>query len=256
MATKNKTKKVTSAKKSKTKTKAPKTLKAPKKTKATKSTKTDKADKAEKPSLESILLEAEEAFTNTVKRYYVLAQALMKAITYYGNAGKKAFTARFPLTDNAIRNLEYIGRGQLLPHFAMCSDRFVKGLVEMENSLSWQYKLLGSSKEGILNVRVNGKIIEKKFSDFVKDAEIDCILSIISESDIALTPKELAEKLKELQEEVRKRFPRKVRNPWEIKIKDKKAVIRFNQASFYTIEALEQLIADMRNAEKAQEATT
>ena len=80
-----------------------------------------KARKKSIPPLCDILDMADRAYTDLTRKYYHLGSAYVMAIDYYGTAGKKAFKARFLLTENALRNLELIGRNRLMPQFAMCS---------------------------------------------------------------------------------------------------------------------------------------
>lgn len=199
------------------------------------------------PTLESILNEADKAFTDVVKNYLRLGDALVKAITFYGAKGKRAFKTRFPLTDNALDHLELVGRGRLLPQFAMCSDRFVSGIVNISESLKWQYKLLGASKKGMIRIRTrNGKIVDAKFEDLRKK-EIDGVLSIISEEDKDLSPEELCDKIAQLNRQVVDNFEKGNKPLYVIKIdtKSSKTVVRFTKSHTYTRDEIKAILDKM-----------
>lgn len=199
------------------------------------------------PTLESILEEADTAFTDVVKNYLRLGESLVKAITFYGIKGKKAFKTRFPLTENALAHLEMVGRGRLLPQFAMCSDRFVSGIVNMAESLKWQYKLLGASKNGMIRIRTrNGEIVDAKFED-LRNKEIDGVLSIISEENKDLTPEELCEKIASLNQKVVDKFEKDNKPLYMIKIdvKSSKTVVRFIKSHTYTRDEIKAILAKM-----------
>lgn len=213
------------------------------------------------PTLESILNSADHAYTDLTKRYYVLGRAYVEAIDYYGAEGRRAFKTRFPLTDNALRNLELVGRGRLLPQFAMCSNRFTCGLVNMDNSMSWQCKLIGVSKNGVVRVKINDKIVDKKFTDFMKK-DVDAVLSIISSADKDLPIEELQKKVLNLRGEVRKKFKKNERDPYEITTQEgKKPFVKFYKAVPYTADDLLMLLeelerADASNASNASNASS
>lgn len=225
--------------------KSKKTSKSSSKSTVLKTNKSKKDKTENKPSLESILDDADRAFTDIVKKYMTLGETLVKAITYYGSAGKRAFKMRFPLTDNSLNNLELVGRGRLLPQFAMCSNRFVKGLVDMVDSLKWQYKLIGASKCGIIRVRINGNIINAKLTDLRSEKLVDGVLSIISDENKDLTPKQLCEKLMSLRKEVRANFNREVRPTFEIATVDGRKCIRFLKAKPFSADDLRKFIAKL-----------
>ena len=197
-----------------------------------------------RPTLESILDAADKAFTSLTRNYMALGEAYVQAITYYGSDGKRAFRTRFPFTDNALRNLEYVGRGRLLPQFAMCSDKFVGGLVNMEDSIKWQYKLLGASECGKLRIRVGDKIRDIPFEEF-KSGTTDAVLSLVSKENASLTPEQLRKKLTELDHEVRANFLRNKIPPYEIRILDGKKVVRFMKAGTYTADELKKILSKL-----------
>ena len=207
---------------------------------------------ADKPSLEEILNEAERAFTGVVRRYLELGVAYVKATTYYGSAGRKAFLVRFPLTDNALRNLELVGRGKLLPQFAMCSNRFTTGLANMVDSLMWQQKLLGISKGGTVRVKVGDKIVDKRWDEFIKNADIDGVLSILSEADKDMSEEELAEKLLKLKKTVRSKFVHTKKPAYLVTKNEVGTFVRFYKAKAYTAADLRR-IADEIDAAAAAE---
>lgn len=219
-----------------------------------KAAKCKKSKEPSQPTLESILAKADKAFTGVVIRYFELGQALVEAITYYGSEGRKAFRCRFPLTENTLKHLELVGRMRLLPHFALCSDRFVNGLVEMKDSTTWQYKLIGASSNGKIRVKVDGDIVDKSFTDFVKEKDVNCLLTILSDENKDLTLDELADKICNMYDEVRSKFVSKPRYPFEIKYTaGGKKVVRFYQVKSYTVDDLRAIIAKME-AEDTQEA--
>ena len=198
---------------------------------------------SEKPTLESILEEADRAFTDLSRNYLILGEAFVKAITFYGNEGKKAFRMRYPLTDNALRNLELVGRGRLLPAFAMCSDMFVSGLVNMNDSIKWQHKILGASECGKLRVRVNGRLTDIPFSEFRSGKAAKAVLTLVSKADENLTTDQLREKLANLDKEVRANFSRKPVRLYEIRIANGNKVVRFMKPHTYTAEELREILA-------------
>ena len=247
------TKKASSAKKAKAKTSIKEFTKSISKAaeKAVKSKKTKAVPTAaEKPSLSDIMAEAEKAFTGVVRRYLDLGLAYVKAITFYGAEGKKAFMTRFPLTDNALRNLELVGKGRLMPQFAMCSNRFTVGLANMANSMLWQQKLLGISKNGTVRVKVGDKVVDKPWTDFVKNSEIDEVLSILSEADKDLTQEQLADKLLKLKKKVRANFSHYKKSPYIVTANVTGAFARFYSSKPFTAEQLRK-IADEIDAEEA-----
>ena len=197
-----------------------------------------------RPTLESILKTADEAFTSLTRNYMKIGEAYVQAITYYGSDGKRAFRTRFPFTDNALRNLEYVGRGKLLPQFAMCSDKFVGGLVNMEDSIRWQYKLLGASECGKLRMRVGDKVRDVPFEEF-RSGTTDAVLSLVSKENESLTPEQLRKKLLELDREVRANFLRDKKPPYEIRVQDGKKVVRFMKARTYTAEELKKILTKL-----------
>lgn len=206
----------------------------------------------EKPTLEEILCEAEKAFTGVVRRYLELGIAYVKAITFYGVSGRKAFLSRFPLTDNALRNLELVGKGQLMPQFAMCSNRFTSGLVGMADSMLWQQKLLGITKNGTVRVKVGDKIVDRRWDEFLKNSEIDGVLSILAEADKDLTQDELAEKLLKLKKKARENFVHTKKPNYLITKNAVGTFVRFYKARAYTADDLRK-IADEIDAAAAAE---
>jgi hypothetical protein len=246
-----KVKKASSAKKAKAKTQINDFAKSISKAteKAVKAKKT-KAAPAEKPALEEILQEAEKAFTGVVRRYLDLGLAYVKAITFYGAEGKKAFLTRFPLTDNALRNLELVGKGRLMPQFAMCSNRFTVGLANMANSMLWQQKLLGISKNGTVRVKVGDNVVDKPWTDFVKNSDIDGVLSILAEADKDLTQEQLADKLLKLKKKVRANFSHYKKSPYVVTADTTGAYARFYSSKPFTAAQLRR-IADEIDAEEA-----
>ena len=242
-------KKTTSKKIGKASVMSTKPVKKPavKKTTAAESKKIQKEKSGDKrPTLESIIQSAEVAFTSLSRNYMLLGEAYVKAITYYGYDGKRAFRTRFPLTDNAFRNLELVGRGRLLPQFAMCSDKFVSGIVHMENSMAWQYKLLGASEFGKLRMRVGDTIRDVSFDEF-RSGTTDAVLSIISKENVGLTPDQLRQKLLNLNREVRSRFVKDNKPPFEIRMVEGKRVVRFMKAKTYSVEDLKKIIAKLES---------
>jgi len=201
------------------------------------------------PTLECILDSADKAYTDITRKYYVLGCAYVSAIDYYGATGRRAFKARFPLTDNALRNLELIGRGRLLPQFSMCSNRFTVGLVNIEDSLKWQYKLIGASSAGTVRIRKGDKIVDKKFSDFLAKEE-DAVLSIVSKADKDLSTEELAKKLYDLMGEVRTEMKKnhKPRPNYKIEEVDGEPVVRFFRAVSYTAEDLMKIVEELKSS--------
>ena len=202
------------------------------------------ASKDDKPSLEEILDSADRAFTDMVKRYYALAVAYVQAVDIYGSAGKKAFMGRFPLTTNALRNLELVGRGRLLPQFSLCSNRFTVGLVELTNSLDIQYKLIGAAK-GMIRCVENGKVVSKSFDELTAK-ESDIVLSVVAEGDEDLDPIELADKITRRMAEARASFKHTSKPKYKIHVKDGVAYVRFFRSVSYTAEALGKIIAEMK----------
>ena len=199
----------------------------------------------DKPTLKEILDSADRAFTDMVRRYYALAVAYVQAVDIYGSAGKKAFMGRFPLTTNALRNLELVGRGRLLPQFSLCSNRFTVGLVELTNSLDIQYKLLGAAKGMIRCVGSDGKIVSKSF-DELTSKESDIVLSVVAEGDEGLDPIDLSDKITKRMAEARASFKHTSKPRYKIHVKDGVAYVRFFKSVSYTAEALEKIVAEMK----------
>jgi len=213
--------------------------------------KKNKTKKPEIPTLESILDSADKAYTDITRKYYVLGCTYVMAVDYYGTTGRRAFKERFPLTDNALRNLELVGRGRLLPQFSMCSNRFTSGLVNLEDSLKWQYKLIGASSVGTVRVRKGDKIVDKKFSDFLAKEE-DAVLSIISKADKNLSQEELAKKLRDIRSEVRAEIKKSYGSRPKYKIEEVNGVpvVKFFRAVPYTAEELMKIVEEL-NSSKA-----
>lgn len=208
----------------------------------------NKVKKSAVPSLTSILDDADKAYTDLTRKYHKLGCAYVAAIDYYGYTGRKAFKARFPLTDNALRNLELVGRGRLLPQFSMCSNRFTTGLVNLEDSLKWQYKLLGASTAGTVRIRKGDKIVDKKFSAFLAKEE-DAVLSIVSKANKDLSTEELAKKLYDLMGEVRAEIKKGYapRPCYKIEENDGTPVVRFFRSVPYTAEELMKIVEEMKS---------
>lgn len=199
-----------------------------------------------KPSLESILSTAERAYTDATRNYLILGESLVMAITYYGSDGKRAFRTRFPLTDNALRNLELVGRGKLLPHFAMCSDKFVSGIVEMPDSIRNQHRLVGASQNGMIRVKVKGKITDIPLSDFRSNKITDAVLSILSEGDEDLSDSKLREKFLKIDHEIRSKFIVRKKPLYEYRVVDGKKVVRFLKAHTYDAETLASILEKLK----------
>lgn len=207
---------------------------------ATKAAKTD-----EKPTLKSILDSADKAFTDMVKRYYALSIAYVQALDYYGSMGRKAFMGRFPLTQNALRNLELVGRGRLLPQFSLCSNRFTVGLVELNNSLDIQYKLLGAAKGMIRCVDTDGKIVTKSFDELTAK-ESDIVLSVVAEGEEDLGPIEIADKITKRMAAARAEFKRAKKPAYKIYDGPNGPVVRFFKTVAYGVKDLQKIIEEMK----------
>jgi hypothetical protein len=218
-----------------------------------KAVKAKASKKPSKPLLQDILDAADKAYTSITKKYYCLGTAYVAAIDYYGAEGRRAFKVRFPLTDNALRNLELVGRGRLLPQFAMCSNRFTTGLANMDDSLDWQYKLLGASKNGYVRVRSkDGRILDKKFEEFVNADEVDAVLSVVSAANKDLSVDELSKKLSKMVSDARAKFKKGKRDPFVISMgADGKHVVRFYKATPYTAEDLNGIIEQIKARDTA-----
>jgi hypothetical protein len=146
--------------------------------------------------------------------------------------------------------LELVGKGRLMPQFAMCSNRFTVGLANMANSMLWQQKLLGISKNGTVRVKVGDKVVDKPWTDFVKNSEIDEVLSILSEADKDLTQEQLADKLLKLKKKVRANFSHYKKSPYIVTANVTGAFARFYSSKPFTAEQLRK-IADEIDAEEA-----
>lgn len=203
--------------------------------------------KPERPTLESILDAADSAFTGVVKNYMRLGEALVDAVRFYGEKGRKAFRTRYPLTDNALRHLELVGSGKLLPQFTMCSDKFVNGLANMPNSLSWQYKLLGSSEDGKIRIRVGEKFRDVRFED-LRSGEVDGVLSIVAKSDESLTSEELGKKIRKMNRDVRGRFVKSDIPTYEIRTKDGETYLQVLRPHIFGKEEFEGIAARLQAA--------
>ena len=213
---------------------------------AKKAVKVPKAAKADdKPTLKSILDSADRAFTDMVKKYYTLAIAYVQALDYYGSMGRKAFMGRFPLTQNALRNLELVGRGRLLPQFSLCSNRFTVGLVELNNSLDIQYKLLGAAKGMIRCVDSDGKIVTKSFDELTAK-ESDIVLSVVAEGEEDLGPIEIADRITKRMAAARAEFKRAKKPAYRIYDGPGGPVVRFFKTTAYTAAALEKIVDEMK----------
>ena len=213
---------------------------AKKAAKAPKAAKTD-----DKPTLKSILDSADKAFTDMVKRYYALAIAYVQALDYYGSMGRKAFMGRFPLTQNALRNLDLVGRGRLLPQFSLCSNRFTVGLVELNNSLDIQYKLLGAAKGMIRCVDTDGKIVSKSFDELTAK-ESDIVLSVVAEGEEDLGPIEIADRITKRMAAARAEFKRAKKPAYKIYDGPNGPVVRFFRTVAYSVKDLQKIIEEMK----------
>lgn len=220
--------------------------------KAAKAAKAAKAEKAanekkepeDVESLESILAEADRAFSDIVKRYYALGRCYVKAVKLYGLKGRKAFIARFPLTDNALRNLELVGTGKLLPHFAMCSNKFTVGIVNMVDSMMWQRKLASCATGNVVRVvREDGTVSEMSLEDFLKDA--NAVMATISEADSDLSPEELAEKIEKMRSDARAHFVHHKNPPYVVKTMGDKKVVRFFKSIPYDADGLKKILDEI-----------
>ena len=206
-------------------------------------------------SLDSILEEAERAFSDIVRRYYAWGVAYVKAIRIYGAEGRRAFQGRFPLTANALRNLELVGSGRLMPQFTLCSNRFTCGLANMDDSMRWQRKLVACASGNTVKVIVDGKLQDIPLDRFLEDD--GAILATISESDLDMSPTELAAKVEKLRSDVRAHFTPRPRKPdHEVAMNNGtgNVQVRFYGAKPWTISDIESVLAEMKALEAAESA--
>lgn len=140
------------------------------------------AEADSRPSLNSILARAGKGYAKTMKGLVLFCTAYVEAVELYGNEGKAAFRDKFALyTDGDFETFEDIGRGNMLPQFAFCSNNMKRGIMRLPNSLDKQMKLCGFVEKGKVEViDSRGKIVLKSFEDLSK-LEEDSILFALRE---------------------------------------------------------------------------
>ena len=209
------------------------------------------------PSLEDIGRQVRKIYYGVTSRNLRLGELYVKTIAMYGKASAKAlYRSCIPINDNKLNHLELVGQHKLLPHFLLCSDKFINGLVNMKDSMTWQMRLtnVSSGKNGTsILVEIDGKLIEKDIR-MLSDSEEDYVLSIMSESDLSqLTIDQLADKIRNMHSEVRAKFPRKKKSPYVIKMSSEgKYVVRFMTKVGHTLEELKAIVSELEA--KAAEA--
>lgn len=135
-----------------------------------------------KPSLNSILARAGQGYAKTMKGLVLFCTAYVEAVELYGSEGKAAFRDKFALyTDGDFETFEDIGRGNMLPQFAFCSNNMKRGIMRLPDSLDKQMKLCGFVEKGKVEVvNAKGKVVLKSFEELSK-LEEDSILFALRE---------------------------------------------------------------------------
>lgn len=141
-----------------------------------------KAKEAAKPTLMAILAAAGRGYARSMKGLAQFCAMYVEAIELYGTEGKRAFRDKWSLyTDGDFETFEDIGRGNMLPQFAFCSNNMKRGIMRLEHSLDKQMQLAGFVSDGkIETINPQGKIVLKSLADLSK-LEEDSILFALKE---------------------------------------------------------------------------
>ena len=91
---------------------------------------------AAKPTLTAILAAAGRGYARSMKGLAQFCIAYVHALELYGSEGRRAFRDKWSLyTDGDFETFEDIGRGNMLPQFAFCSNNMKRGIMRLEHSL-------------------------------------------------------------------------------------------------------------------------
>ena len=140
------------------------------------------AKQAEKPTLMAILAAAGRGYARSMKGLVQFCIAYVHALELYGSEGRRAFRDKWSLyTDGDFETFEDIGRGNMLPQFAFCSNNMKRGIMRLEHSLDKQMQLAGFVQGGkVETVNSQGKIVLKSLAELSK-LEEDSILFALKE---------------------------------------------------------------------------
>lgn len=135
-----------------------------------------------KPTLMAILAAAGRGYARSMKGLVQFCIAYVHALELYGSEGKRAFRDKWSLyTDSDFETFEEIGRGNMLPQFAFCSNNMKRGIMRLEHSLDKQMTLAGFVSDGkVETINAQGKVALKSLSELSK-LEEDSILFALKE---------------------------------------------------------------------------
>lgn len=141
-----------------------------------------KPKEAAKPTLTAILAAAGRGYARSMKGLAQFCAMYVEAVELYGTEGKRAFRDKWSLyTDGDFETFEDIGRGNMLPQFAFCSNNMKRGIMRLEHSLDKQMVLAGFVQGGkVETVNSQGKIVLKSLAELSK-LEEDSILFALKE---------------------------------------------------------------------------
>lgn len=135
-----------------------------------------------KPTLTELLASAGRGYASSMKGLVQFCTSYVYAVELYGSDGRRAFRDKWSLyTDGDFETFEQIGKGNMLPQFAFCSNNMKRGILRLENSLDKQMLLAGFVSDGkVETVDARGKIVLKSLADLSK-LEEDSILFALKE---------------------------------------------------------------------------
>lgn len=158
-------------------------------TKKTAGGKTAAKKEAAKPTLTTLLATAGRYYGRTLSGVQGFAETYVLACELYGREARKEFGKKFPMyTDSYWSHIEKVGKHELLPHFLLCSDAMIAGVLRLEDSMTKQMKLIAASSDGkIETVSAKGTIVLKSLSELSRIDEG----AIVFAMDSASSPEEI-----------------------------------------------------------------
>lgn len=196
--------------------------------------------------LETYLAEAGRAYTGAIAGIGRFATIYVAAVSHYGQVAKNAFAAQYPVfTARMWARIEQIGSGKLLPQLIGTSDRFVAALLRLDNSLSWQRKLVGATEDGKIRVdRGHGPVLVTLGE--LTAGEEEGVLSILSEADQKMSPEALAKRACKLTHEIYRKTRLAVRPLWICREDGRSVEIRITRPHTFTIPELEKMLREAK----------
>lgn len=160
------------------------------KKKASKAAEVSAGDRKVKgPTLVELVATAGRFYGRALQGIQGFAETYVLADSLYGREARTEFKAKFPLyTDSMWSHLAKVGKKELLPHFLLCSDSMIAGILRLKDSMEKQLNLVGALKGGkIETVSATGKITMKSLDELSKLDELGIVFAMSS----ATSPEEI-----------------------------------------------------------------